>query len=115
MHYHSIHDVTISNLGHASSLEVGIEYFATPGEARVLYNRDGSGCPGSPPECELQSVHVTRWYVGAEQRNRVDSWICSWIWKDLDKIASAIIDDDWNDYSADCLKEAAAHTEDIRY
>lgn len=112
---YGIHHVTIEDLGRASSLDVELSYRVTPGEPMVRYCPDGSGYPGSPPECELEAVHVTRWCVGTEERNRGDSWIWSWIWKDLDKIAEAIIDDDWSHYSADCLKEAAAQDEDTRY
>ena len=109
--YPGVLSVTIEDLGHASSMEALIAFCATPGEPMVRYYWDGSGYPGSPPECELQAVHVTRWHVGDEQRNRGTSWI----WKDLDRIAEAIIDDDWSHYSACCLEDVAAHTEDTRY
>ena len=33
-----------------------VEYKATKGEPMVMYYKDGSGYPGSPPECEVQAV-----------------------------------------------------------
>ena len=66
---------TLEDLGHASSLEIEIEYDAWEGEPMVMYYPNGDGYPGSPPGAELQDVRVTRWDVNGDERPRCDSWM----------------------------------------
>ena len=84
-----------------SSLDVEIDYEATPGERRVDYYPDGSGYPGSPPDAELIRVRVVRWDVGAERRQRG----ASWVWSCLDLIAGQLIERDWDNYREACLAD----------
>jgi hypothetical protein len=100
---------TLEELGHASSLEVEIEYAYTPGEPMVRYYPDGSGYPGSPPEAELLSVYVERWDVGDERRRRNDHWL----WTLLDEMARDRIERDCDTYYYDrCVEDAAERSYD---
>jgi hypothetical protein len=75
----------------------------------VKHDRDGSGHPGWPDECELIDVTVTRWDVGDEQRKRTDHWL----WDALDEIARIVIEKEWRDRFEDrCLEDAYCGAED---
>lgn len=92
---------TIEELGADSSLEVAIDYYFTPGEPMVRYDRNGDGYPGSPAHVDIEGVVVTRWDVGKEQRKPTDHWI----WNELNKLADRIIDDQLEKFEALCLED----------
>lgn len=92
-----------------SSLEVAVDYCATPGTPMIKYLSDGSGDPGSAPEAELIDVTVSRWDVGSEERERDDSWV----WERLDEIARSAIEREWNSrYEYQCLEDASCEADD---
>ena len=86
-------------------LEIEIAFEALPGEPMVMYYRDGSGYPGSSPSADLLGVHVVRWGVAYEERERDDHWI----WDVLDEIAHGIVDNRWNHYEPQCLEDLSLH------
>ncbi len=101
-------EATLEDLGHASSLEVEIEYDAWEGEPMVMYYPNGDGYPGSDPGVELQGVRVTRWDIGDEERPRGDTLL----WLLLDAIAETEVEKYWDQiYSYHCLEDAAEQTE----
>ena len=100
---------TLEEVGR-SSLEVEIDYKAYPAEPMVRYYPDGSGYPGCPAHAELQAVRVLRWDVEDNERPR-DS---HWLWNDLDRIAFAVVEDEWQTFEALCLEDHAALEEEMR-
>ena len=96
---------TLEELGHASSLEIEIEYNAWPGEKRIMYP-NGDAYPGSPPGCELLGVRVTRWDIGEEERPRDETLL----WLLLDAIADDTVEKHWDTIYADLCLEHAADT-----
>jgi hypothetical protein len=92
-----------------SSLEVAVDYCATPEEPMVRYYSDGSGYPGCPAEAELLDVSVTRWDTSTEERYRGDHWI----WGELDEMARVAIEREWDSrFESLCLADAACGAED---
>ena len=90
-------DIEISH----SLLSVSIAYKFWQGEPMVRYYPDGSGYPGSPAEFELLSVHVDKWTVGNDARDRDYSWL----WEVLDQVAYGYVDDNWDEYESDLAEK----------
>ena len=86
-----------------ATLDVEIDYEVTPGEPMVWYYADGSGYPGSPPECELLGVRVTRTEASGHG---------AWIWGELERLARASVERDWESYYREkCFEHAADETD----
>ena len=99
-------ETTLEELGCRAShdLDVEIEYAFSEGEKTVM-NPPDKAYPGSPPMVELDDVLVTAWNVGEEEPRARD---LSWIWAELDILATAEVNKFWESiYSDLCLEDAA--------
>ena len=97
--------ITLEDLGHASALDVEIDYVAEPGEPMIM-NPPDKAYPGSPPTVELDEVWVTKWYAGDD--TRIPAGQTYWVWRGLELLATAIIERDWETIYGDlCLEDAA--------
>lgn len=94
----------------ASGMLVGIEFDFdyTPGEPMVMYEADGSGYPGSPPEGEitkvrilevrgvagtLNSYHESYTVDGADIDPAWEAFLQKHVWAHIHKYEQVIIDD----------------------
>jgi len=70
-----------------------INYSYTPGEDPVYYDSDGSGCPGSGPEIEIEEVILITANVNSEE---VD--VTSELSKEWEKRFQEYIDNNWDEF-----------------
>lgn len=88
------------------SLYVSIEYKYIPGEERVMYDRDGSGYPGSPAQAELIYVKAEKWEDESESYERRDVTAVTAWWLMLDQMAFKHVDYFWGAcFELDCLDD----------
>jgi hypothetical protein len=85
-------------------LEVEIEYKAYPGERMVMYERDGSGYPGSPPYAELIGVTVLEMKVSGYELHD----------NPLAQDAYRYVETNWKRFEEMCLEDAALRDEAAR-
>ena len=68
--------------------ELGYEY--TPGEKAVMYDRDGSGYPGSPATAELCEIKITEisgedWTIKCPEWPEILKWWAQYLLKETEK------------------------------
>ena len=95
---------------------IEIEAEAEPGEPMVMYYRDGSGYPGSPPSVYAIKATVTSLSGATWDKNREEIEASGWA-KILDdralEEAEQAIDDGW--LAEHLFEELAAREEDTRW
>tara|TARA_B100000749_G_C18450038_1_gene475945 strand:+ start:17565 stop:17912 length:348 start_codon:yes stop_codon:yes gene_type:complete len=97
-------DCTREELGRAGQIWVDftLHFDAHPGEKMVMYYRDGSGYPGSPPTIELTEVEVTA--MGREDDTEIRPGHPEWF-ELLDRIVRTAVQDEWDSYLEDCVEQ----------
>lgn len=109
---HATLQTTLEDLigrGTGPAIEVDIDAIVIPGEPAVMYDRNGTGYPGSPPEAEFDAATATEivgYMLGGMSYQWKRSQRADWF-ELLDRIIARHIENHWDDFVDDVFEAAS--------